>query len=203
MVIAAKAWRWPNKGPAPVLVLSLACVLAGLGGLEAALAARAGADAPPPEGRSAAWYATYGEAALLAGRADWALAAARLETKADEGSSAAWTRRTHAATRAAGRPDREALTALTAAVDAQPFPPAEQIVWRVAYAEAYWPAIPDPLARRILDQIAALGAMNTAWDARIAWCAGSRVEALAAAACATTPGVERGVWLKDGTPGAP
>ena len=161
--------------------------------------------APPPPGRSAAWYATYGEEAAARGRTEDALAAARLETEADPGSAAAWTRLAHTATLAAGAPTREALGALREAIDAEPFPPPDATVWRVAYAERYWAALPDPLARDVVAQIAVLGDANTAWDARIAWCAGSTVQALAAAACATTPGVERGVWLKEegGASGGP
>ena len=185
-----------------MFVLLAASILAVVAGLRAASAVRARADGPPPPGRSATWYATYGEAALRAGRPDRALAAARFETRADPGAADAWARRAHAATRVAGGPDREALRALTRAMDLSPYPPAEQMTWRVAYAEAYWSAIPDALGMRMLGQIDALAAMNTAWDARIAWCAGSRVEAVAAAACATTPGVEQGTWLPDG-PAAP
>ena len=203
MVSASAPGRRPVARRVAAGVLLGACALAGLAGLRTGLSARAEADAPPPPGRSAAWYATYGEAALRAERADWALAAARFETEADPGSSAAWTRRAYAAARVAGRPDREALTAFGAAMDARPFPPAEQIAWRVAFAESAWPAIPDPLAARILTQIEVLEGMNAAWEARVAWCAGSRVERIAEAACATTPGVERGVWLKQAPPAGP
>ena len=185
-----------TAGRAAALVLLAGALLASVGALRALSDARASADAPPRPGRSAAYYERYGTEALSLGDPARALAAARLETAADPGSAAAWTRLAYAATLAAGAPTREALLALDRSFAAQPFPPAERQAWRVAYAEANWPAIPDPLAAKVLSQVASLGAAGAQWDARIAWCAGSRVPAIAEAACATTPGVEQGIWLK-------
>lgn len=142
-------------------------------------------------------HAALTEAALTRGDADAALEAARAEVLADPGSAAAQTRLAYAATLAAGAPTRESLAALAAAYEAAPFGTAEEMAWRVDYADAYWAGLPDPLAAATLAQIDALGRMGDDWRPRVRWCRSAVTEAIATAACATVPGVEQGADLPE------
>ena len=143
-------------------------------------------------------HAALAEAALGRGDADAALAAARAEVAADPGAASAQARLAYAATLAAGAPNRESLRALAAAYEAAPFGTAEEMVWRVDYADAYWAGLPDPLASATLTQIDALGRMGDDWRPRVRWCRSAVTEVIAAAACATVPGVEQGADLPEG-----
>lgn len=111
----------------------------------------------------------------------------------DPSSAPAQHRLAYASILAAGGPTREALAALAAAYEAAPFPPPEQMAWRVDLADAYWPTMPDPLAEAALSQVEALGGMGTRWPVRERWCRTARTDAVAAAACRTTPGIRQGV----------
>ena len=136
-------------------------------------------------------------AALARGDVDEALSAARAEVARDPGDASAQQRLAYAATLANGAPTREALAALAAAYAAAPFASADEMVWRVDFADAYWATMPDPLAERALSQIDALGRMGDDWRPRVRWCRSAVTQALAAAACATVPGVEQGADLPD------
>ena len=142
-------------------------------------------------------HAALAEAALRRGDAEAALAAARAEVRADPGAAPAQTRLAYAATLAGGAPTRESLAALAAAYEAAPYGTAAEMVWRVDYADAYWSGLPDPLAAATLSQIDALGRMGDDWRPRVRWCRSATTEAIAAAACATVPGVEQGADLPE------
>ena len=147
-------------------------------------------------------HAGEASAALRRGDADAALAAARAAVRADPGDTGAQHALAYAATLEAGAPTREALGALTAAYEAAPFASAEVMAWRVDLADAYWTGMPDPLAASTLSQIDALGRMGDDWRPRVRWCRSAVTEAIAAAACATVPGVEQGADLKREVSGA-
>ena len=122
--------------------------------------------------------------------------------RADPGDVEALHRLAHASAERAGGPTRETLEALDEAYRRAPFPPPDAMIWRVDFAERYWTSIPDPLAARTLTQVEALGRMGDRWQARVAWCRGARAPAIAEAACATVPGVERGLDLGPSEPPA-
>lgn len=185
----------PRSALIAAAFLALAALACAFGLQREAAAGLAAASAPLEEGRGAGWYATYGRDALARGEVALALEAARREAQADPGSAAAQTRLAHAATLAAGAPTREALAAMLAAYDAEPFPPAAVMIWRVDWALAHWASVPDPLAEAALSQVGALGRMGEHWEARVRWCRSAPVAAVAEAACATVPGVTRGLDL--------
>ena len=134
--------------------------------------------------------------AMRSGDAAVALTHAREAASRDPGSADAQHAVVHASLAEAGAPTRETLGALMAAYEAAPFAAAEVMVWRVDLADAYWPAIPDPLAEATLSQIDALGRMGDDWRPRVRWCRSAVTDAIAEAACRTVPGVEKGVDLK-------
>ena len=164
-----------------------------IGGLALGCAWGAWAEAA----RSPAHHAARGEAALARGDIAGALDAARAGTALDPADAPAQARLAYVSAAAAGAPTRETLRALTAAYDAAPFGSAEEMVWRVDFADAYWASMPDALAARTLSQIDALGRMGDDWRPRVRWCRSAVTEAIAAAACATVPGVEQGADLTD------
>ena len=146
--------------------------------------------------RSPAAHMAEAERALSAGRAGAAEAAVRAAISADPGRADGYHLLAYARTLRAGTLDREALLALDAAYAAAPFPPPSQMIWRVDLAEAHWGTIPDPLAERTITQVAALGRIGDEWAVRIRWCRASPIEAIAAAACVTVPGVVQGAHLE-------
>ncbi|WOI53832.1 hypothetical protein [Parvularcula sp. LCG005] len=144
-----------------------------------------------PQHRGSAYYRALGMRA--AARGDLALAhrAAQLETKAAPNAPAAWHRLAHAAAAQNGAPDREALGALLQAYAVAPYVTPSEMEWRVAFAATYWNAVPDSLLRLTVSQIDAMGTIEQSWEVRQHWCRTLPDGALADAACATTPNIQR------------
>ena len=179
------------------LALTVMCVVATLAAFFASAKFSAGIEdpdtaKPPVPGRSAAYYSRYVETALGNGNLGNAHEAALLETGAVPKSYRAWHRRALTAAQLHGSPDQEALRSLIHAYELAPYPGPADMAWRVDFAAAYWPFMPDVIQNLTLGQIEILGEIPKSWDRRRQWCKTLPDSALAEAACATTPGVWRG-----------
>lgn len=179
------------------LGLTVAFAVAALAAFFASARFGAGIEAPdtqkaPSAGRSHAYYARYVETALGNGDLENAHAAALLETRAAPKSFRSWHRRALTAAELNGSPDQEALRSLIHAYELAPYPGPADMAWRVDFAAAYWPYMPDVVQELTLGQIEVLGEIPKSWDRRRQWCKTLPDSALAEAACATTPGVWRG-----------
>lgn len=156
-------------------------------------------ESPLTDGRSSAYYARMFDAALAKDAPEMALAAARKETETAPRDYRAWQRLALGTTLTTGRPDRDSLRALMTSYELAPYPGPADMAWRVDFAGAYWPYMPDVIQKLTLTQIAALGDISKSWDRRRVWCKTLPDGALAEAACATVPGT----WRKGVRQGPP
>lgn len=138
-----------------------------------------------PEGRSAIFYAAAYGLAAEDGNWEVARAAAKEETRLVPNRHTAWQRLAHADTAAQGTPGTEALRAYLSSSRIAPYPPPADMRWRVEFAQAYWPAMPNIVQTIVIDHISVLGRMPQTWRIREAWCQNFSVAALKAAACET------------------
>ncbi len=65
------------------------------------------------------------------------------------------------------------------------------MTWRTDFASQIWPALPDDLQAKTLQQIPVIGRYGTSWQWRIRHCRENPNEAIALAVCAVAPGVNR------------
>lgn len=141
-----------------------------------------------PKSRSATFYAAA--YSLAAEDENWAVAhaLAKAETNVAPDRHTAWQRLAHADAAAQGTPGTEALRAYIMSSQIAPYPPPADMRWRVEFAQAYWPAMPNIVQSIVIDHISVLGRMPQTWRVREAWCQNFSVAALKTAACETLGG---------------
>lgn len=146
---------------------------------------------PPASGQAPLYYARYYVEAIRQEQPLNALNAARSETDIVPWEYGAWQRRALAAARTQGQPDRESLRALIRSYELAPYPTPADMAWRVEFAAAYWPMMPDSVHRLTLTQMNALAGIPETWPKRKEWCRSLPQDTLAEVACESVPGTWR------------